>query len=409
MSNEQVPSLDTLPIELIYKIFHYLDSTTIVRSLRCVCKRLYDSVNQYEEYDFNFQSISKSNFSLLCNYIKLKHVKSLTLSDDNQTPGQIEYFLSLYRLKYFTQLYSLILIDVDDSYLKVILKDIQSSKLSFLKIQSERDYSQGITNGDDFIEVLSLPKLQKLILKLTSFDLPRISWPIQSSLQYLKINCSNLNDFYHIVHHLPNLRKLVVERLFEDINNGIHFKPDDLQCFHQLESLKLKYCSIDITVLFIILSLTPTIEHLQLIRSISLDDFVANLSEFEKFIQEKLTILNKFDFFLSYRRYYDDTPVDIQTYFTPFQTPFWISTKKWFVICEYIQSTQSVLLYTPSITDSQLDYYYHSKQITRLISSSLSINDNSILMDGVRKLYLNLDSVMSSVTSLQVRRIIFDF
>lgn len=406
MSNKEIACLNTLPTELIYKIFIYLNSETIIRSLRCVCKRLYDIVKIYDQYDFNFQSILKSDFIFLCNYIQLNNIKSLILSDDKQTPGQIEYFLARYRINFFTQLQSLILIEIDDCYLKIILNDIKTLKLKIFKIQSERDYSPNIINGEDFTKVLSLPKLEKFTLKLSTFDLTQISWPIQCSLQYLEIHCSNLNEYYSIVRYLPNLKKLVLERLYENIDDGIFPKPDDLQGFHQLKCLTLNHCSVDMSVLLIILSLTPTIEEFQLIKSIKLNEFTSNLSELEKFIEKQLILLDKFGFFINDRQYFlDQSDVDIQSYLTPFQTKFWLSIKKWFVICEYIQSPRTILLYTPSIYDPNFEFHYETKQMISS-SSSPTINNNNnnrIQMDGIRKIHLDLTQIMPLVTSAKVR------
>ncbi len=77
MSDNEKPSLGTLPPELVYKFFGYLDAKTIARSLRCVCRELYTIVNIYDQFIFDFNSILTCDFIFLCNYIKHDKVISL--------------------------------------------------------------------------------------------------------------------------------------------------------------------------------------------------------------------------------------------------------------------------------------------------------------------------------------------
>ncbi|CAF2808808.1 unnamed protein product [Rotaria sp. Silwood2] len=114
-------SLDTLPVELIHRIFNSLDEQTIILSLRYVCKRFYTIVNVYDHYKLNFESILKSNFDRICRFIQLENVISLTLSDEHMTPGQIQLFFSLFHIERFTRLCSLTLSDIEERYLKRIL------------------------------------------------------------------------------------------------------------------------------------------------------------------------------------------------------------------------------------------------------------------------------------------------
>ncbi len=405
MSHKENASLDTLPVEVVHKIFGYLDTRTIVRLLRCVCKRLYTIVNTYDRFNFDFNSILKSDFLFICNYIQPKNVISLTLSDDDETPGQIQYFLSLFRVSYFTQLHSLTLIEIDDCYLSIILKDIKTCLLNSLTIHSQRDYSQNNTNSNDFSSVISLLTLRKLDLKLPNFDLSTLLWPVECRIQHLEIDCRTLDQYYNIVRHLPNLKVFVVGQLDEKMNDGTIAKPDDLESFRQLYCLTLKYCNIDMIILELILSVAPSIKHLKLMRSIDLDVFTSNLTRWENFVKSKLLLLNQFEFFLLDNQQFffvnpPSTPVDTELIITPFRTSFWIETKKWFVICDYIISPRTIILYTPSFFDPQFEYFYQSKQISR--STSLSTMNNTIILDGVRKIRLDLENIMPLATSTEV-------
>ena len=397
MSNKTKPSLDTLPNELIYLIFNYIDTLTIVRSIRCVCKRLYQSVNQYDKYNFDLKLINKSDFLFLFNYIKHHKIISLTLNDNNQSPGQIEYFLSLYRLKYFTKLRYLILIDIDDCYLSILLKDIQTNQLHTLIINSQRDYSQNSTISNDFLSIILLPTLKNLHINIPTFDSSQIQWSNLCQIEQLEINCLKLNQYYNIVRSLPNLKKLVLTDIDEQFHDGFHFPDNDLESFNQLDYLIIKYSHIDLIILEIILSLTPTIKYLQLMKSIDIDGFISNLTRLENFIQLKLPLLNKFEFFLIDRQIFVNNFVDISSIIKLFQTSFWIELKKWFVICDYYVTPRNILLYTSTFFDPQFELQYQSKQIYR--STSLITNNNKIILNDLKKISLDLEAVMPNATS----------
>jgi hypothetical protein len=391
-------SFSTLPPELIYKIFVYLDAQTIVRKIRCISKRFYRIVNNYDEFNFNFTSILKCDFLLLCNYIQHDKIISLTLSDNDQTPGQIQLFLSLFRLNQFTRLRSLSLLEIDDCYLNIVLKDMKKLELNSLIIHTERDYSEDNTNRDDLLSVMSLPTLQKLVFKMPNFLMSSITWPIESKIQHLEITCQQLNDYYNIVRHFPNLRTLILEGLHQQIHDGIIPKPDDLEPFHQLESLTIKSCHTDMIIIELILSLTPTIEYLQLMRCVPLDVFTTHLSEWEKFVQLKLPLLNKFEFFLLDESYnYLNNSVDVESIVNPFRKSFWIETKKWFVECIHLISPRAIILHTLSLFDQQFIFIYQSKQ-----TSSPTVVLNT-LNNQIKKISLDLEVAMPSVTSAQVR------
>jgi hypothetical protein len=193
-----------------------------------------------------------------------------------------------------------------------------------------------------------------------------------------------------------------VRQLNENINNGMIMIPDDLEPFHQLYCLTLKYVNIDMIILEMLLSLTPSIEHLQLMRSVELNAFISHLPQWEKFVKTKLPLLKKFECFLVNHDSFDNTPVDTESIVNPFRTSFWIETKKWFVTCDHIMRPLCVILYTPSFFDPQFEYNYKSKQISR--STSTPMINKKIVMDGVRKMYLNLEDVMPLATSTQVKK-----
>jgi hypothetical protein len=250
------------------------------------------------------------------------------------------------------------------------------------------------------LSVLSLPRLFTFNLNIPSFNVTNIPWPCQCRIQHLEICCHTLDGFSNILCHLPNLRTLVVEQLHEDDVEQMISKLANVEPFYQLSSLTFKYCTIDMTILELLLSLTPSLEHLRLMRSVSLNAFTSHLSDWEKFVETKMPLLNKFEFFLVDAQHDVLTQVDTESFIASFRTPFWTKTKKWFVICDYIADPRAVLLYSPSVFDPQFEYVYKSKEVHR--STSAPIIHNKITMNGVRKMRLDITEVMSLVTSPQV-------
>ena len=401
MSTNQISSLNTLPVEVILYIFRYFDAQTIVRSFRTICKRFYVIVNTYNQLNFDFNGISKSDFHFLCNYVQPKNVELLTLSDSDETPGQIEHFLSIFRINQFIRLRSLTLLEIDDCYLTSILNNLQISTLSSLSICSCRYYSENKNCSDALSSAISSLNLHKFSFNIPSFDASKITWPLECTIQHLEICCRTLDEYCNILYCLPNLRTFVVEYLSEDDLDEAIPKLSNLDPFYQLVSLTFKYCSIDMIILESILSLVPSLEHLQLMRSVDLHNFVSHVHQWEKLVSTKLISLTKFDCFLIAKRHYFDTPTDTESLIAPFRASFWTKTKGWLIICDHIVSSQTVILYTPPIFDPQFEFIYESKEIRR--STSVPTMNDKILMSGVRKMSLDLTNVMCSATSSQVR------
>jgi hypothetical protein len=129
-------SLLTLPVELIYRISDYLDTRTIIFSLRCVCTRLRTITKTYERFRLDLRPTSKPEFHQICSIIRPEHVISLAVSDDDETPGQIDLFLSLLDIHRFSRLRSLAVFVTDDDSLQIILH--QTIRCSLISLSIER-------------------------------------------------------------------------------------------------------------------------------------------------------------------------------------------------------------------------------------------------------------------------------
>jgi hypothetical protein len=119
-------NLDTLPIELIWRIFDCLSSYNLFFSLRNVNRQLNVSITSYPRHKLNFYSIPKSHFDLICRCICPRQVISLHLFQDVLTPGQLALFSSIYGgIQQFINLQSFKLQSFGrDSFIDSVLADL---------------------------------------------------------------------------------------------------------------------------------------------------------------------------------------------------------------------------------------------------------------------------------------------
>jgi hypothetical protein len=125
-------NVDTLPIELTWRIFDCLSSYDLLVCVSNVNQRLNIATASYPRYEFNFDSIPKSHFDLICRRIHPRQVISLILCEDEYTPGQLELFFKIfYGIKQFINLQSFELKSVgQNSFIDPILEDLH--KLNYL-------------------------------------------------------------------------------------------------------------------------------------------------------------------------------------------------------------------------------------------------------------------------------------
>lgn len=95
-----------------------------------------------------------------------------------------------------------------------------------------------------------------------------------------------------------------------------------------------------------LLSLTPSLAHLKLVAYRTTFDSIFDGSYWEIFIQNNLFLLKKFEFFLTCGTNKSNNPDSFDSVIIPFQSPFWLNNKNWFVTYNYIPQRSKILLYT---------------------------------------------------------------
>lgn len=355
-----IPSIESLPIELLHQIFDNLDVETIIISLRSVSKLFQSIVHIYDRYIWDFHLFSKSNFYIICRLINPQNVISLTLSNDERTSDQINEFISLVHLRQFTRLRSLTLLYIDECQLNLILERINLNQLTSLsfKIKKYDDETCTQTTTNHFSTILKQSNLCKLQCGIENKRLSEISWPINCTIQYLIITEGmTLDNLFTILQCSPQLHTLIIKQKFSEIINTMSLSFSFPIYFRQLTSLTIEFLDVTLDELELFLVLTPSLIYLKLVSlAIRIDG-----KRWERFIQVTLPYLTKFSFYFVQRNQTEELS---ELIFASFCTPFWIEYKKWFVTCEYCTLSKNIRLYSIPICTSFMFYEAKSKVIS---------------------------------------------
>ncbi|CAF3017084.1 unnamed protein product [Rotaria sp. Silwood2] len=399
--------LATLPVELVHRIFDHLKTETILFSIRYVCKRFYSITNTYNGFDLDFRYMSRSDLPFIARIIDPKNVISLTLSDEIQTPGQIRSFLNHFHIERFIRLRSLNLVKVECKELDTFQKHISKCRLTTLSIAPNVYYKDGPTAL--ISSIISNNDLRKF--EYTGFCniFNKIQLPIQCGLEHLTISHSNWDSVYSIIFHLPYLQTLAVKNVIWNQFNSITFTYSDIPQPSHLTSLSLNFnYDMPINDVESVLSCLPMLMHLRLISERPLDDLqLFNGFRWENFIQTKLPLLNRFEFWFTCLVPTDSNCTTVESLIVSFQTSFWLEIKQWIIKCdyEYKKYHSKFHLYSIPIVRDNFDYY---EQETTILHSALNTTDNhATIIVNARQLSLNLSQMMTNSISHLVSDILY--
>ncbi|CAF1047679.1 unnamed protein product [Rotaria sordida] len=341
-------SIETLPVELFHCILDNLDTETIVFSVRHVCRLFRSFVNTYDRYILNLISISKRNFHLLCRLIHPHHVISLKLSNEERIADQIDLFISLIRLRQFTRLYSITLLDIKECQLNFILKRINLNLLTSFSFNIKRYDDRRIQTTNKYLRsIVSQLNFRKMEFNLKNERISKFSWPCNCSIQYLIINENiSMNNLSNILQCSPHLHKIILKQELEDIITNVSLKSTRPIYFPQLTSLTMEKYSMTIGELESFISLTPSLVYLKLIG----EQCIFDGKRWEQFIEINLPNLDKFEFYFDYWSLEKKTSEDLELIIASFRTSFWIEHKK----CQLYTREISVFEYFQKSTTSQI-------------------------------------------------------
>ncbi|CAF3400241.1 unnamed protein product [Rotaria sp. Silwood2] len=147
--------IEQLSNELFLEIFDYLNGVEIVYAFSQLNNRFQHLLIKYVN-TFDFKSINKVKFDYVTQHHDICQWRSLRLSEDNQTPGQVRLFCQLFPpAQYISQLQSLSILNMKPKCAKEILSQL----VSF-------DYLISLTVtticGEN-IQPMTLPSLKRLV------------------------------------------------------------------------------------------------------------------------------------------------------------------------------------------------------------------------------------------------------
>lgn len=402
-----VASLYTLPIELVYYIFKNLDIPTILFSFRNVCKRFYTIVNNYNQYELDLSSVSKTVFHRMCHIIHPNNIISLILSDGDMTPGQIGLFMSVFKINQFIHLRSLKIIEIEKSELNQLIENININSLSALSIKIRKNNSKPADASiSTLLSNLIMANLRKLDLSIWNHDIDNFIWPKNHTLQSLTLgHYVTLKQVYNILGQLSHLRTLVLRNCIVNDTDGPIIALLNIPINSNLISLTFNNSRLQMNELTLLLSLTPSLVHLQLTGSVSSSDPILDGSQWEEFIQDKLPLLEKFEFFFRAKIDQNNSPINIESWIVPFKTIFWLQHKSWLVSCNYIIKTSTLRLYSIPICDPCITY---ESDFDKIECTNYTTMDNDIsIMNNVREVHLDLPLMMTTITAQKVCQKLF--
>ncbi|CAF2075066.1 unnamed protein product [Rotaria magnacalcarata] len=388
----KLPCLDSLPVEILYRILDHLDGHSIILSFRYVCKKFAAVTNTYNRYKLDFTSISKTDCHVICRAIKPENVIDLTISDGDMTPGQISLFLSLVTIDRYIKLRSLTLLDIDDEHLQRLLPHITGSRLLTSLSIKFRGTESAVTSAQASATI-SQATLQRLEFDMRSSAMSQIRWPTNFTLHYLKITECTFEQFCVILDHSPNLRTLVFRT---GISDSIH--ETILKSYPQLTSLSFNDAGIfkPMGELKSILSITPSLKYLKVIVLIS-SECLLDGSEWESIIGTYLPRLNRFEFCFSLPNITNYNSLDLQSRMARYRTPFWIETKRWNVVCTFDPTMHRILVYSTPMC--LISYSFISRYRKKAISIPFTITNFKTDLDIVSTISMTATTEQQPISS----------
>ena len=395
MYSQSASYLPLLPVEILHHIFEQLDAQTIVLGLSRTCQRLRSVVCSYDRYQLDFQSISKSDFKLMCHLLNPHDVTLLRLSLVDRHLDHIELFLSLFETRKLARLRTLELSGVAERQLGPILKSVHIRSLTSLLVHVKSyDGRRCGTTAKLLASAIAQSKLRRLEVSFGWERLEKICWSDQSLLQYLSIdNWMYLDKTCKILGQLPCLETLVLR----DVDRNI-FASDTI-LFPQITSFTFTNVLVPVDRLEVVLSLMPSLSHLRVIG----DGNYLEGDRWEHFIQAKLPLLKRFEFFFKTHQVHVCTPPGIELIVAPYRTPFWLEQKRWFVTCEYCtREPVGITLYSIPICVSSLKYASESTKTS--LSTGDTSNDHPVaMMDHVSTLQIDFKTELVTDVQTNVR------
>ena len=380
-------NLESLPNEILLDIFECLDGFDLLHGFSCLNSRfnllLY---KQFHGYNFNFQSISKRKFDIICQqYLPLiaNQVNHLHLYNNDNTPQQIELFFSyIPSISIFTHLRSLRLFYFD-SYQRLIqiidecyhLNNLTHLNLTYDCCLHDQVDFQLIMN-----KIWSLSKLTHCCFEVSGFE-KQIFCPPTILTKSLENICTHgfdfkLTDLYRLFEYTPRLKRIRTHIILFGDNND--YKSSLIPT---LINLNIGIFDVfDPSKLISFLQNLPNLCHL----TVCLTRNLINGYQWEKLIPHYLPKLKIFALSMS-QKFPDNQNIQNRAdeLINSFQNSFWINEHQWFsrcLICDTTihlkTSSKTLHIFESNFSDWWNSTYPHDNQ-QEFYSNIITFYDNT--------------------------------
>ncbi|CAF0892252.1 unnamed protein product [Adineta ricciae] len=205
--------LDQFPVEIIFNVFSYLSASDILRSFHDFSRYLRQCIRSYDQFKVNFKSIFKRDFDFIWRVLRPDQILTLTFSDDEETPGQIDYFFTLFPAfdQTFTRLEHLQLHNPDKLPHWSQLKCLHTLTVDFKRWpRYSFDYEQLKQFENNLINTFRIPTLQTLTVnnELLNIDCNFHVLPVAEQLHQFKVLIRSIDLLPTIFKSTPNIHRL---------------------------------------------------------------------------------------------------------------------------------------------------------------------------------------------------------
>jgi hypothetical protein len=340
-------SFESLSTEILFEIFDYLDDIHILQIFHGLNCHFNERLLTYFRVSpqLNLQSITKSNFDIACKYFIpsiTDKIRSLRLSNGDDTPEQINHFLSYGLTLYkFTNLKSLSLHSMCSEQIinRMMIEWQYPRDLTHLNIINCRVLKDWNIVYSLINNIWSLPKLTHCQLDIDSIDeyCSIVPTTTSSSLKYLSIKnlCWDLRELIHLFQHTPHLQYLDVN--INDNSTNVYL-PSPLLL---ITTLKLSYKgSFDMLRSF--LKNVPNLRRL----TMRTNSMCVYGDQWEEIISNYLSKLKIFHLLMEFDNRH--TRVTTHALINKYRTPFWLEKHKWYIEghCYKHRDSNVMFLYT---------------------------------------------------------------
>ncbi|UJR16992.1 hypothetical protein I4U23_003890 [Adineta vaga] len=236
--------LDQFPVEIIFDVFKYFTASEILYSFYNFSRYLRQCIRSYQKYKINFTSISKNEFDQICKIIRPDQILALTLSDDEETPGQTALFFTRFPRfeQQFIRLECLHIRNFEEFPGLSQMESLHTLSIDFIHWPLYAFELVPIQQFDDKLaNMFRLPTLRTLILNKESlnirFNLKIL--PIAEQVHKFQFHLRTIDNFPFIFNFIPNIQKLTISLNTTSFDTDLTSK---LYVPYSLTHLTIKIC-----------------------------------------------------------------------------------------------------------------------------------------------------------------------